>query len=323
MKTLRIPTWFVLFAVLAGCNALSLERHTTNQAMTAADIRYQLVINILARSAANPGNLPAIGTVTDGSVSVSDKATIDIKTALDGIKGFTSETISGGASRSPSLAWTLDTASTADQVRAAQTACMWALTGCPPQDSQSIDLLKKFQVYEDLVCLNANYQGWFCTGCKSNVPRNCLYVSQQGDRSFWVPQGGLQALSEFTLILSDIATVSTSSLNGSATVSIVDTKNTPVTQRTVAFIYDPQVPNRIDFVTPLVVYGPSDATHVDAKWAVACRGRDHTYGATANELTNVETLNSRPLPPSGANPSREYQLQQEQQQTQTQMFLSH
>jgi hypothetical protein len=210
-----------LSCLLAGCTALSLERHTANQAMTCADMRYQLVLRTLARTAANPGNLPSMGTMTDGQTTISDSLSFDAKTALDAVKGFTGETLNGSASRNPSLQWTIDPVHTPEQLRAAQAACRWVVTQTPPlADSYARQLLRDFGVEQDLWCLMCEFPGWLCVGCKKDAPRGCTFVGWHGDTYVWVDPAAVKALSEFTLILANIATVDPETLLGKATVVI-------------------------------------------------------------------------------------------------------
>ena len=355
MKTWIAVVWLVPMT-FAGCTALSLERHTANQAMTAADMRYQLVLNTLARIAANPGTLPGVGIVTDGTVTLTDQANIDVKTALDGLKGFTGEAISGGASRSPNLQWTIDTAHIPDQIRAVQAACVWALSGNPPNDKDVAKLLKLFQVYDDLVCLNVQYPGWFCTGCKADVPKHCCYVAQYCDHYFWVAPGGLKGLSEFTLILADIATISPPSLLGIATLNLTQppqspskkdnsdfcpnakpetdpkpdaasnaditsksdtsTKQDPLTSLNIPFRYNEDDVTRIDFLNPVVIYGVPNTTHFKMSWP------EGWCGTTERMVGTAAQTQQHSLQPSGPNPAHSYRLQQQQQQTETKNWLS-
>jgi hypothetical protein len=317
---------------------LSLERHTANQAITATDIRYQLVLNTLAKLAASPGDLPGLGTVTDGTAAVTDQANLDLKTALDGVTGFTGETVSGGVTRSPNLQWTIDTAYNPDQINAARAACRWVLTGEYPQDIDVVRLLKLFQVHDDLVCLNAHYPGWFCTGCRSDVPKSACYVAQYCGKYLWVTAEGIKGLSEFTLILADIATISPASLYGSAVVSLTQPIVTPaapagpavpaatppprgpLTQQTVLFRYSDAKPGEIDFAGPVVVYGVPNQKHFGVNWPEMGWCDAIAHPDTAHEV-RANIMKSRPLPPAGPNPSFNYRLRQQQQEMQTQSFL--
>jgi hypothetical protein len=298
----------------AGCTALSLERHTANQAITAADMRYQLVMDTLARVSANAGNLPGLGIVTDGQITVTDSASFDARTALDGLKGFTSEMLNAMGTRSPNLQWTIDTTSTEDQVVVAWAACLWVITGVPPRNPDAITKLKYFQVYDDLVCLTTQYPGWICTGCESDVPKKCCHVAHHCGHYCWVARGGLRGLSEFTLILADIATISPPSLFGQATVKLTQPlqpgvnhsqKGDDLTTLTVYFKYNETNPKDIDFVNPIVAYGVPNSNNLTTKlnWAPPpwCGVPPVAGGPTPARLPS----------PSGANPS--YQFHQMQQ----------
>jgi hypothetical protein len=205
---------------------VSLERHTTNQAMTTTEIRYQLVLDNLACLAHDPGSLPSFATVTDGIAAVSDTAGFDAKTALDGFKGFTGEGLTGNASRSPDVQWTMDPVHTSQQRRAVKAALEIALFGClsDPNDSY---LLKDFQVYEDLVRLP---RGWLCVGRECDVPHQCGYSANCCGTAVWIAPGGLRGLSELTLILTDIATSDSTTLYPTATITqlkLLDERKAP------------------------------------------------------------------------------------------------
>jgi hypothetical protein len=253
---------------LVGCTAVSLERHTANQAMTGTDMRYQLALDTLVKMAANPGNLPSLGTATDGQAFVVDNATFDAKTGLAAIKGFTGETLSGSATRSPQNIWTIDPVHTPDQILAIQAACRWVLTGIEPNGPNDLivsQLLKDFQVYDDLKCLNEpQNRGWFSIGCKQNAPKHGCYVANYCDMYLWITPGGLKGLSEFTLILTDIATIDPISLFGTAGVGVfrVDDKG----QLDSKALLTQQLPYRIndsdgvsvELMAPVVCYGNPD-----------------------------------------------------------------
>lgn len=316
MKSTNAEIYVALIALsFSGCTALSLERHTANQAMTAAEMRYQLVLVTLAKVSANPGNLPSLGTVTDGQATVTDSASVDLKTAIDGLKGFTQESITGTASRSPNLQWTIDTANTPEQIKAVRIACNWVLTGVEPHDENDKRLLRLFQVYDDLACLNSNHAVWFCTGCKRDVPRNCCCIAQYCGSYFWVNAEGLAGLTEFTLILADIATVQPASLRGNALVTVTQSVDgaaaTALTVQSVPFEYDASIPSMIDFLAPVVVYGATDSKNFKTKWPTEpgwCGAKD--------------SMDRRHLMPSGQNASNTFRQQQQQFQNQAQMYLN-
>jgi hypothetical protein len=331
---------------------MSLERRPVNQAMTAADMRYQLVVNTLARIAYRPGELPGLGIVTDGTVNLNDTVNIDVKTALDGLKGFTSEALTGGVTRSPQQQWTIDTAFIPEQILVARAACEWIMIGSPPQDKYIIKLLKQFQVYNDMVCLVSRYPGWLCGGCKKDCAKERCFVAECCGGYVWVVPNGLKGLSEFTLILADVATIAPPTLTGIATVTLTQKDPTPappptscsgssssppkpipLTTVNVPFLYDVDNPTKIKILAPVIVYGVA-ANAVTSNIIMPDKSQSFctptpelhefakTNGTEAELLLQENQMGIRRLPPSGSNPAFDFHMQQQQEQMQSQLFLN-
>jgi hypothetical protein len=55
--------------------------------------------------------------------------------------------------------------------------------------------------------LAAIQPGWFCVGCKRDVPKDACYIGHSGDCYVWVPADGREALTEFTLTVLKISTL--------------------------------------------------------------------------------------------------------------------
>lgn len=274
-------------------------------------MRYQLVLDSMARMAANPGNLPALGTATDGLSNVTDAVAFDAKTALDGLKGFTGEGLTANASRNPDLNWTIDPVHTADQLSALQGAFMWVLSGAaPPAGSAMEVLLKDFHVYNDLFCLTSAQPKWFHVGCRAHAPKSCPYIGRYGDVCVWVFDGGTSSLSEFTLILTDIATVEPTTLHPTAAVAISQPgpngQQQPLGTQQIPFRVNGSRGKRVTLLAPVVYYGPPDASGIrfsggPANW---CDGAGAAY---------------RRFQSSSPNPALDYRNQQQQQQFQSQI----
>jgi hypothetical protein len=49
--------------------------------------------------------------------------------------------------------------------------------------------------------------GWFCVGCKRDVPKTACYVGKTGDCYVWVEPDGREALTEFTLTVLKLSTL--------------------------------------------------------------------------------------------------------------------
>jgi hypothetical protein len=178
-------------------------------------MRYREVLENLAVVADNPGNLPAFALTAGGITMVTDTGQAESVTVWDhAIKGFSKQTLSVLAKRNPDQSWTLDPVVSQPQLEALHYACLWALQGPPPPDSAAMDLLRAprpgdvsgyhFHVARQLAALPA---GWLHVGSHNEVPKNACYVAQCHHKHVWVTADGMEGLSQFTLILLDIATV--------------------------------------------------------------------------------------------------------------------
>jgi hypothetical protein len=145
------------------------------------------------------GNLPSVGTFAEGMSSVQDSASFDAKTMIDGLKGFNGEPLSANVSRNPDMQWSIDPVHIDDQIRALHAVYAWVLTGSgPPVGCDEYRLLKDFQVYDDLFCLIAEYQDWFCVGCEKDAPKRGPFVAHHGEKYVWIPPQGLNSLLNFS-----------------------------------------------------------------------------------------------------------------------------
>jgi hypothetical protein len=327
MKACIIPlASLVLCALLAGCTAVSLERRTANQAMTGTDMRYQLVLDTMAKMATNAGNLPSLGSATDGQAFVIDSINLDAKTALISLKGFNGEALNGTASRSPQNNWTIDPVHIPEQIRALQAACFWVLTGNSPKNGTSYDqtsyqFLQDFQVADELECLVDNQPGWFCVGCKDNAPKKCCYVGHHCNTYVWVTPDGLKGLSEFTLILTDIATIDPSTLHGSATVGVFPQKDGKLGDKALftrqVFFRTADNGKTVQLQGPVVCYGDPDQAglHINGFSSAFYCDAMPPYGVPRDSLLDdqiqKEQLNNRVFQPTG--PNAAYNVRQQQQ----------
>ena len=48
--------------------------------------------------------------------------------------------------------------------------------------------------------------GWYCVGCKKQVPKNACYVGHYGEMYVWVMPEGVEGLSCFTMTVMELAT---------------------------------------------------------------------------------------------------------------------
>ncbi len=136
-----------------------------------------------------------------------------------------------GGRHSPDLSWTLDPVAEPYLLAGAWYACRWAIFG-PPADrdeyQREYDLLRKpvpmdivgchtddpagtRQKYHlgVLVQNNSIPSGWLGVGPRSCVPHGACYTAHCGHTYVWAMPDQMSNLSEFTLVLLDIATIDT------------------------------------------------------------------------------------------------------------------
>ncbi len=209
-----------LVAVGQGCTSIALRRHAVNQAETVTDLRYQEVVNNLAILADEPGTLVSFSIIDGGTARVTDTVQGETQTLWDhAVHGFSRETLTGVAKRSPDLQWTLAPVASKPQLEAIRNACLWQLYGPPPEGSESMSLLRapmygEYTGYHVGVAdqLRRISPGWLHLGCRKDVPRCASYSAHSGHTYAWIMPEGMSGLSEFTLVILDIATLDPSSL---------------------------------------------------------------------------------------------------------------
>ncbi len=211
-------------SMLTGCTALSLERHTINQATSVSALRYQEVVDNLAAACVCPGRLPAFSLISQGGAAVSDTGSIDSNTTWysRAVNGFSTEVATAVGKRNPDLNWTLAPVASQPQLEAIKCAYEWVVCGMPDPASECMSLLREadltkpndyekyhFDVANQLRQLPSH---WYHVGYRKDVPANACYVGHYGSKYVWVTPDGMLGLSEFTLVLLDIATIDPSSL---------------------------------------------------------------------------------------------------------------
>lgn len=212
MKYQRLLLIVALFST--GCVAFSLERRTVNQILSITDFRYQEVLHSLAVVAANPAVLPPYTLISDGTAQVTDTATLTSQTLWNRtVNSFSTETLMAQWLRNPQPNWTVDPVANHDQLEAIRCACQWVLSGreiacngcgsllaSPAQDSSPGP---HFDVAWRLERLPPC---WLHVGGLKDVPAHACYKAHCGHTWVWVMPGDLEGLSQFTLVLQDIAT---------------------------------------------------------------------------------------------------------------------
>jgi hypothetical protein len=223
-----------LFAVMAlvcgGCVTAPLERYTLNQSLSTTEMRYQEVMNALAVVAANQGTLPSYSLDTGGVANVSQSVSMQATTTwARAAHNFSQQLFNVLGKHSPDLSWTLDPVAEPVLLTGAWYACRWAIYGPPPVGTEDYqkqyDLLRKPEITDIVGChpedpngITRTYHlgvlddqhpipsGWLGVGPHHCVPHGACYKAHCGDTYVWIMPEGLQQLSEFTLVLLDIAT---------------------------------------------------------------------------------------------------------------------
>jgi hypothetical protein len=210
--------------VCAGCVTAPLERYTVNQSLSMTETRYQEVMNALAVVAASRGqNLPSYSLTTSGLANVTATVSMDATTTwAHAARNFSQQILNLAGKHTPELSWTLDPVADPTLLEGAWYACHWAIYG-PPGDpieyQKEFDLLRR-PTYRDIIGYGAERDyhlgvfdeqhqipcGWLGVGPHHCVPHGACYIAHCGHTYVWVMPDQVYHLSEFTLVLLDIAT---------------------------------------------------------------------------------------------------------------------
>jgi hypothetical protein len=222
--------------IVSGCTTPALRRHTVNQAMSVTDMRYQEIMQGLAVVAHNGGVLPSIAVNTGGTATVANTVGIESATTWDtAVTGFSKQLLNLGGKHAPTEAWTVAPVAAEPNLEALRAAFCWTVYGAPEFGSEAMQVLRApqhddetgyhFGVADSLQSLPQNWLKW---GHRCDVPKCVCYQAQCGDTFVWVTRDGMAGLSEFTLIVMDIATTDPTSLAYQplvASVDVLDTTN--------------------------------------------------------------------------------------------------
>jgi hypothetical protein len=163
----------------AGCVHHQLELTTLRTLNTLPDLTYQQVIDNLAAIAANPGRLPSLAVVGQGSVQVTGNGGLTLGgTKLSVIPSFTTALNTTGT-------LSLGTVTSPEKLREMRAVYQRAVS------------LKVQQ--------HPSYQ-WLQFGHYRTVPADAAHTGRHGDLAVWVMPDGVAGLSELTLEILDIAT---------------------------------------------------------------------------------------------------------------------
>ena len=209
----------------SGCTTFSLERHTLAQTDSAVDLRLKQTMQDLALVADNPSALPVYASIYAGSAVITDTASLGSTTvwqyvvALDPQNGFASQGANPGLSRNVGQNWTLDPIVDPEKLEAMRCCFRFAVYGQDGLQGDCASLLARpdqvpgvpgrhFGVLDDLGHLPT---GWLCRGKLKDVPLTCRYKAHHGHTWVWVSQGGIKGLTDFSLIIQNIARVNINS----------------------------------------------------------------------------------------------------------------
>jgi hypothetical protein len=253
------------FTCLVGCTNLSLQRHTLAHIETIADLRYREVLENLALIDAVPASLPFYATIYTGTTRLSDQQMMT-SSAVFGREAVTKGSVLIGTmtrvqqgvldtpmQRQVVSNWTLDPITGPEKLLAMRAACKWVLCGPDSLDDAERQIVKGwdpeahmppghyFDFEKDLKKLPCD---WLGRGCLAQVPVHAAHVAHYHDRWVWVMPEGMEGLSAFSLIMSNIARLKTDEMYfpkaETRTVSFVDAtpRNNPKMKVTVTAYAD-------------------------------------------------------------------------------------
>jgi hypothetical protein len=204
---------------LSGCQThLSLRDNTLQASATLTDLTYQQVLNNLALFVDNPSSLPAISLVNAGTVTVADGKSINASTTYSPTVTFPQQ--AGGTlpiltllfnpsgSRTVTENWSLVPVTNVDHLRRVRCAYQLLVQGgnAPPGCDDCRRTIEDFYPgkADPWECLIP--QGWYASGCRTDVPEDACHVGHYRDTYVWVLPEGVDGLTRFTLTVLDLAT---------------------------------------------------------------------------------------------------------------------
>jgi hypothetical protein len=233
---MRLYLMGFMLAISTGCTSVALERATLAHAESATDLRYKETIENLAMIAANPALLPSYSTIYAGTTNVSDSirgssSSVWMRVAAKPFRyatHFATQNADFTGSRMVTSNWTLDPVVAPEKLRAMRAASRWVVLG-PDQVGPDARLLKRYNApgyivkptytaahewevqkpdfyfdVEDRLC--ALPRGWLhCVDHRLDIPHDACHWAGCDGKYVWVGPEGMEAFSEFVLILQQIA----------------------------------------------------------------------------------------------------------------------
>jgi hypothetical protein len=164
--------------------------------------------------------MPSYSITSSGTTNVTAMVSFDATTSWTrAAHNFGQQMLNVLGKHIPECSWTLDPVADPKLLEGAWYACHWAIFGPLPEGSPGYELLRKPK-YADIVgcggvrdyhlwAFDDQHQipyGWLGVGPHRCVPHGACYTAHCGDTYIWVMPDQMYHLSEFTLVLLDIAT---------------------------------------------------------------------------------------------------------------------
>lgn len=203
--------------MVSGCAThLQLQKNTVATNLGVADMYHQQVLNNVARFTVNPASLPSFSVIQAGTVNVQDlcgggvsptySPTLTRALQGNGALPILSLLFSTNVQRSVTENWSTLPVTDSDNLRRMRCAFQLLVGQETSECDRCEERLKCFFVggSESHECMLP--RGWYCLGCKEDVPKCACYVANYGNLYVWVMPDGLDGLARFTITILDIAT---------------------------------------------------------------------------------------------------------------------
>lgn len=213
---LRTQPWgcvVVLTLVASGCTHVQLRRNSLGQAQAVHQLQQQQVLDNLAMFVANPDSVPYFTIAGAGQSSVSDQGSAS--TTLNWLRaGFQSIGFTVSGNRLMQENFTLAPLNDPDQLARMRCAYQTAVGygGSPCINCCALQQQWGDKSWDGLPASTecpdgcAPQPGWYCVGCKGDVPSNACFVGCYGKTYIWVPASGTDEFARLTLQILDYAT---------------------------------------------------------------------------------------------------------------------
>jgi hypothetical protein len=222
-----------LVPVIAGSGCVSwgmaprLAKRTMWQETSDMDLRYEEVLYNLAMIAREPTSLPVYAPIYAGTPAITDNAQISNSTALQhfiapsAFEGFAQDSLNPQLQRQDVENWSLDPIIVPEKLEAMRACCQWVIYGpdfatrdhpgllLSPDEFPVEDRDRHFNVADQLSRIP---NGWLHWERRVSPPHGAAFKARCGDMWAWVTPEGVAGLSDFTLVIQNIARVDINSL---------------------------------------------------------------------------------------------------------------